>query len=86
MKKIIEESCKCNIIHKDIIEKVKSKMHDEDILYGAAELFKVFGDLTRTKIIAALFQSELCVCDIASLLNMTKSAVSHQGSILFFRR
>jgi ArsR family transcriptional regulator len=80
--KRLEETCKCNVVHNDTVTKVKEKMQDDDILYGAAELFKVFGDLTRTKIIAGLFQSELCVCDIASLLNMTKSAVSHQLRIL----
>lgn len=80
--KRLEDICQCNIVHKDIIDIVKDKMPDENILYGAAELFKVFGDLTRTRIISALFHSEMCVCDIASLLDMTKSAVSHQLRIL----
>ena len=53
-------------------------MPDEDALYDAAELFKVFGDSTRTRILSALFVEELCVCDIAEILGMTKSAVSHQ--------
>ena len=57
-------------------------MPDEDSLYEVAELFKVFGDSTRTRIIAALFEGELCVCDIAALLSMSISAVSHQLRIL----
>ena len=76
------ESCECNIVHEDIINIVKSKMPGDEVLYEAAELFKVFGDATRTKILSGLFISELCVCDIASLLNMTKSAVSHQLRVL----
>lgn len=80
--KNLEDICECNIVHKDIIDIVKGKMPNENILYGAAELFKVFGDLTRTRIISALFHSEMCVCDIATLLDMTKSAVSHQLRIL----
>ena len=61
---------------------VKNAMPDEDIIYDLAELFKVFGDSTRTKIISALFEAELCVCDICAVLSMTKSAVSHQLRIL----
>ena len=53
-------------------------MPDEEILYDLAELFKVFGDSTRIKILFVLFQSEMCVCDIAALLHMTQSAISHQ--------
>ena len=59
-----------------------TKMIDENELYDLAELFKVFGDSTRIKILFALFESELCVCDIAETLNMTQSAVSHQLQIL----
>lgn len=57
-------------------------MPDDDLLVDAAELFKVFGDSTRTKILSALFTSELCVCDIAEILGMSMSAVSHQLRIL----
>lgn len=70
--------CNCNIIHEEIVTEAKSTMPDEEMLYDLAELFKVFGDTTRIKIICALYESELCVCDIANLLNMTQSAVSHQ--------
>ncbi len=72
-----KEKC-CNVIHTDIIEKVKDKMPKESTLYDLAELFKVFGDSTRIRILWALGENEMCVCDIAFLLNMTHSAISHQ--------
>lgn len=72
------ERCNCTVIHEDIIDKVKDLMPAEENLYDLAELFKVFGDTTRIKILCALFESEMCVCDIAALLNMTQSAISHQ--------
>lgn len=72
------EVCECHHVHSDVLEKVEPALPDEDMLYSIAELFKVFGDSTRTRIISALFEEELCVCDIADLLKMTKSAVSHQ--------
>lgn len=68
--------------HNDKIEKVKSLMPDDDALYDVSELFKVFGDSTRTGILAALMVGELCVCDICKLLGMTKSAISHQLRVL----
>lgn len=64
------------------IEQVRDALPDDEILYDLAELFKVFGDSTRVKILYALFESELCVNDIAQCLNMTPSAVSHQLRIL----
>jgi len=76
------ETCNCNIIHEDIVEKVKNTIPDEGKLYDLADLFKVFGDSTRIKIICALFQSEMCVCDIAALLGMNQSAISHQLRVL----
>ena len=75
-------TCAQVIIHDDIVKRVQENMPQEDNLYDLAELFKVFGDSTRIKIIWALFQSEMCVCDIAYLLNMTQSAISHQLKIL----
>ena len=57
-------------------------MPDEDLLYDLAELYKVFGDSTRIKILYVLFEAEMCVCDIAMLLNMTQSAISHQLRVL----
>lgn len=74
--------CDCTIIHEDVINKVKAKMPVEENLYDLAELFKVFGDTTRIKILWALVESEMCVCDIAALLNMTQSAISHQLRVL----
>ncbi len=76
------EECQSNHPHKDIIKEVKQLMPKEENLYDVSELFKVFGDSTRTKILAALFQHELCVCDICKVVNMTKSAISHQLKVL----
>jgi DNA-binding transcriptional ArsR family regulator len=64
--------------HEEIIEKVNQVMPDEEILYDLAELFKIFGDSTRIKILYVLSESEMCVYDIAQLLHMTHSAISHQ--------
>jgi ArsR family transcriptional regulator, lead/cadmium/zinc/bismuth-responsive transcriptional repressor len=76
------ESCNCTIIHEDVVNRVKESIPKEEVLYDLAELFKVFGDSTRIKILCALFQSEMCVCDIAALLGMNQSAVSHQLRVL----
>ena len=70
--------CDCNIIHKDIVEKTLKNMADEDLFNKLAEFFKILGDTTRTKILFALDQNEMCVCDIANVLNMSKSSISHQ--------
>ncbi|NLK95890.1 MAG: helix-turn-helix transcriptional regulator [Clostridiales bacterium] len=72
------ESCNTNIIHNDVVEKVKEEIPKDEILYDLAEFFKVFGDTTRIKIICALFNKEMCVCDLAALLGVTQSAISHQ--------
>lgn len=76
------ERCECNIIHADIIEKVEGTLPDVELLYDLAELFKVFGDSTRIRILYALFESEMCVCDIGALLNISQSAISHQLRVL----
>ncbi len=76
------ECCEITCIHQHIVEEVREKLPDEETLYDLAELFKVFGDSTRIKILCALFESEMCVCDIATLLNMTQSAISHQLRVL----
>ena len=70
------------MIHEDVVKEVMEALPPEEILYDVAELFKVFGDSTRIKIICALFESEMCVCDIAQLLNMSMSAISHQLRVL----
>lgn len=72
------ERCEFMHVHEDIVAQVNKNMPDEEILYDLAELFKIFGDSTRIKILYVLFESEMCVCDIAQLLGMTQSAISHQ--------
>ncbi len=74
--------CDCTVIHDALVSKVQKNMPPEESLYQLADFFKVFGDSTRIRIIAALEKSELCVCDIAALLNMTQSAISHQLRVL----
>ncbi len=82
MGKVKEEVCEINYIDKKKVSSVKKKMKPEATVQQLAETFKVLGDATRTKIIFALSQEELCVCDIANLLGATKSAVSHQLRVL----
>ena len=76
------EACEEHHVHPQLLEHVRMDMPDEERLYDLAELFKVFGDSTRIRILYVLFESELCVCDIAELLNMSQSAISHQLRIL----
>ena len=76
------ERCDCDVIHEDVMELVKEKMPDEEQLLELSELFKVFGDSTRVKILWALDTHEMCTCDIAFALNMTQSAISHQLRVL----
>ena len=76
------ECCGYLCVHEDVVAKVKEEMPCDEHLYDLAELFKVFGDSTRIRILYALFESEMCVCDIAQLLGMTQSAISHQLRIL----
>lgn len=70
--------CDCNVIHQEVVENTIKKMADENILNKLAEFFKILGDTTRTKILYALDKNEMCVCDIANVLNMSKSSISHQ--------
>ncbi len=76
------ECCDCNEIHEDLLKIVNDTMPEEIELYDLAELFKVFGDSTRIRILFVLFEAEVCVCDLAKVLNMTQSAISHQLRIL----
>ena len=76
------EQCDFLFVHVDTVKKVMSEMPEEEKLYDLAELFKVFGDSTRVKILYALLEAELCVCDIAQLLDMNQSAISHQLRVL----
>ena len=75
-------SCEFMHVHEEIVEKVEGVMPDEQQLLDLSEFFKIFGDSTRIKILYVLSQSEMCVCDIATLLGMTQSAISHQLRVL----
>jgi len=76
------ECCEAVRTHEDIIQKVRGNMTKESILRDLADLFKIFGDATRVRILSVLLQSEMCVCDLAELLEMSQSAISHQLRIL----
>ncbi len=78
----MEEICEINMIHEDTVNNVKNMMPEDGLIYDIAELFKVFADSTRMKIIYALMENELCVCDIAVIVGTTQSAISHQLRIL----
>lgn len=72
------ECCEGTHVHQATVEEVRNQIPDEDVLYDLTELFRIFGDSTRVRILYALFEAEMCVCDIAELLGMTQSAISHQ--------
>lgn len=74
--------CECDEVHTDIVKNRKDLMPDEETLYALSDFFKIFGDFTRMSILFAIDGEPMCVCDIANLLGMTKSAVSHQLKIL----
>lgn len=70
--------CDCDVIHAEVVHAVKKKMPEDNELYDLSDFFKVLGDSTRSRIMWALDEHEMCVCDLAVLLDMTKSAISHQ--------
>ena len=72
------ECCEFIHAHDELVEKVRRELPSEDTLYDLTELFRIFGDSTRIRILYVLFEAEMCVCDIAALLGMTQSAISHQ--------
>jgi DNA-binding transcriptional ArsR family regulator len=72
----------CTVIHQEVVDAVRGKMPDDDLLLDLADCFKLFSDSTRLKILYALMEAEMCVCDISVLLGMTKSSVSHQLRVL----
>ena len=74
--------CLGQIVHPDVLDMVQQAMPDEETMLSMAELFKLFGDGTRVKILCALSQSEMCVCDLTVLLGLSQSAVSHQLRLL----
>jgi ArsR family transcriptional regulator len=78
MKRTKQPACDCEVIHEDIVERVQALMPDNKDFYDLANLYKMFSDNTRVKILWALSCEDMCVCDLAVLLGMTKSAISHQ--------
>lgn len=78
----LEDKCDCNIIHKDKVLHAKKNMPDDEICDEVSDFFRILGDSTRIRILFALDDNELCVCDIANVLGMTKSSISHQLSTL----
>ena len=76
------ECCEECAVHDEVVQSVRGMLPDDDDLYDLAELFKIFGDTTRIKILYALFEAELCVCDMAQLLGLSQTAVSHQLRVL----
>jgi len=79
---IEKDACDFMYVHDEIVQKVQQEMPEDEILYDLADLFKIFGDTTRIRILYVLLESEMCVCDIAALLGMTQSAISHQLKVL----
>lgn len=75
-------SCEYLYVHQAVVDQVIKAMPPEEELFDLAELFKIFGDSTRVRILYVLFEAEMCVCDIAQLLGMTQSAISHQLQVL----
>ncbi|WP_291572266.1 ArsR/SmtB family transcription factor [Clostridium sp. UBA4548] len=82
MENLNNDVCSCNFIHEDVVNRVKDNILDESTISSLSELFKAIADPTRIKIINILINTEACVCDIAALLNMTQSAISHQLRVL----
>ena len=76
------ECCQSRDVHEDVLDRVREMLPPEDELFELAELFKVFGDSTRIRILYVLLEAEVCVCDLAEVLKMSQSAISHQLSIL----
>ena len=72
------ECCETTEVHSELLKIISEKMPPEEKLFDLAELFRVFGDTTRMRILFVLFEAEVCVCDLAAALNMTQSAISHQ--------
>ena len=72
--------CDCNMVHEEMVKDTLSKMPEDAKLNNLADFFKIMGDTTRCKLLFALLQNEMCVCDLANVLSMTKSSISHQLS------
>ena len=78
----ITEQCEVSEVHEELVRIIEEKMPDDEKLFDLSELFKMFGDSTRMKILFVLFEAEVCTCDLAAALNMTSSAISHQLNAL----
>jgi DNA-binding transcriptional ArsR family regulator len=78
----VDDVCEIECFNEEAVKEVKSNMLDENILLEVSENFKIFGDLTRLKILQALYQKELCVCDLAAVLEANQSTISHQLRVL----
>ncbi len=76
------ECCEVPLVHRDLVSEVRARLPEENNMQDLAELFKIFGDTTRIRILFVLLESEMCVCDMAETLNMTQSAISHQLRLL----
>ena len=76
------DCCEIHEVHENLVHQIEDGMPSEELIQNLADFYKVFGDVTRVKILCVLFQSELCVCDLAEVLGMTQSAVSHQLRVL----
>jgi ArsR family transcriptional regulator len=82
MEEMTTPSCEYRHVHDELVKQVNAHMPTENVLLDLAELYRVFGDGTRIRILYALFESEMCVCDIATVLGMSLSAISHQLRVL----
>ena len=71
----MEDLCEINMIHQDVVNRVEKNMPEDGLIYDLAELFKIFGDSTRIRILFVLFEAEVCVCDLAQVLNMKQAAL-----------
>ncbi len=80
--KFNDEKCEVTLIHEDNVKKTINELPDDELIADLSDMFKIFGDQTRVKILMALESGELCVCDIAAVMNMSQSAISHQLRVL----
>ena len=80
--KFNDEKCEVTLIHEDNVKKAINELPDDELIVDLSDMFKIFGDQTRVKILMALGSGELCVCDIAAVMNMSQSAISHQLRVL----
>ena len=80
--KFNDEKCEVTLIHEDNVKKAINELPDDELIADLSDMFKIFGDQTRVKILMALESGEMCVCDIAAVMDMSQSAISHQLRVL----